>query len=329
VSDPFTIIRRGVASTLANWPLLFVQFAELVILVFVMIGGVIAAIAAVGLSIDWDAIRSVGSPGSNPEAIAEAAAEWFVTNAAAAAMIGLVVFLLFGVVSLIHSYFQAGVTGVFVAHERRGETWSWREAWDRFSLQQVIDFALSRGWRVFWVYNIVWGVAGLFLLVPLIVVLALVLLIGENAAALVVACCGMLLVLLAGIVIAIIAGVWAQVAITICVATPRSAVESSSSAGDLIRARAGAVVVVMLVFVAASIGVSTVSSTMGLAFDSAALLPGGDLLSLPLRLAFTFVSSLASSIIGLCLASCFAIIVHEGLPGPAGGNRADRNTPVG
>jgi len=323
LTDPFTIIRRGIASTLANWPLLFVQFAELVILVIVMLGGLVAAIAAVGLSVDWDAIRDIGSPGSNPGAIAEAAAQWLVANSTAAAMIGIVVFVLFGIVCLIHSYFQAGVTGVFVEHERRGETWSWREGWQRFQLQRVIDNALARGWRVFWVYNIVWSVAGLFLLVPLIVILAIVLIIGENGAALVVACCGMLFVLLFGIVLAIITGVWAQVAITICVGTPRGAVESSSAAGDLIRARLGAVVVVMLIFVAASIGVSTVSSTMGLAFDSAGLMPGGDLLVLPLRIAFTFVSSLASSVLGLCLAACFAIIVHEGPLRPVGGKRAE------
>ncbi|MFA6956478.1 MAG: hypothetical protein WC538_11465 [Thermoanaerobaculia bacterium] len=323
MTDPFTIIRRGVASTLANWPLLFVQFAELVVLVIVMLGGVVAAIAAVGLSVDWDAIRDIGSPGSNPEAIAEAAAGWFVANSAAVAVIGLVVFVLFGIVGLIHSYFQAGVTGVFVDHERRGETWSWREGWERFRLQQVIDHAVSRGWRVFWVYNIVWSVAGLFLLVPLVLILALMLLIGQNAAALVVACCGLIVVLFVGIVIAIVAGVWAQIAITICVGTPRGAVESSSAAGDLIRARLATVIIVMLIFMAASIGVSTVSSTMGLAFDSAGLMPGGDLLVLPLRIAFTFVSSLASSVLGLCLASCFAIVVHEGPLRPVGGKRAE------
>lgn len=323
MSDAFTIVRRGVAATLANWPLLLVAFAEIVVLVIVMLGGIAISIAAVGLSLDWDAISGLGSPGSDPEAIFEAVMEWLMANAAAAAFIGLAIFLLFGVATLIHSYFQAGITGVFVEYERRGVTWGWREAWSRFDLQAVVQFAMSRGWRTFWVYNVVWGVAGLFLLVPLVLILAVVLMIGENAAALVVACCGIALAAAFGMVLAIVAGAWAQLAITIGIATPRGAVAASSAAGDLIRARAGAVVVVMLVFFAASIGISTVSSTMGLAFDSAALLPGGDLIALPLRIAFTFVSSLASSILGLCLASCFAIIVHEGPLGPVGGKRAE------
>lgn len=322
MTDPFTIIRRGVASTLANWPLLFVQFAEFVIMVIVMIGGLVAAIVALGISIDWDALRSFGSPGSEPGAIAEAVSRWLVSNAMAAAMIGIVVFVLFGVVTLIHSYFQAGVTGVFVEYERRGEIWSWKEGWERFRLQQVIDHAVSRGWRVFWIYNIVWSVAALFLLVPLIVILALMLIIGKGSAALVVACCGLLVVFVVGILLAIVAGAWAQVAITIGVATPRGAVESSSAAGDLIRARAAAVVIVLLVMIAASIGVSTVSSTMGLAFDSVRLVPAGDILAIPLRISFSVVSSLASSVVSLCLAACFAIIVHEGPLRPSGGNRA-------
>jgi hypothetical protein len=242
---------------------------------------------------------------------------------AAAAWIGLAILIVFGVATLIHSYFQAGITGVFVEYERRGATWGWREAWARFELQTVTQFALTRGWRTFWIYNVVWGVSGLFLLVPLVLILAVVLMIGEGAAALVVACCGIALAAVFGIILAIVAGAWAQLAITIGIATPRGAVAASSAAGDLIRARAGAVVVIMLVFFAASIGISTVSSTMGLAFDSAALLPGGDLLALPLRIAFTFVSSLASSVLGLCLASCFAILVLEGPLGPVGGKRAD------
>lgn len=320
-SDPFTIIKRGVTATAANWPLLFVQLAEMIVLVIVIIAGVAASIAAVGLSIDWETISGLGAPGSDPEKIAEAVAEWFVSNIEAAAIIGLLVFLVFGVVSLIHSYFQAGVTGIFVEYEQRGETWSWKDAWERFRLGRVVDLAIARGWRTFWVYNVVWGVAGLFLLVPVVLVLALVLLLGESAATVVVACCGIVLLVVAGILLAIVAGAWAQLAITIGIATPRGAVAASSAAGDLIRARLAAVLIVMLVFFAASIGVSTVSSTMGLAFDSASLLPGGDLLALPLRIAFTFVSSIASSILGLCLASCFAIIVHEGPLGPAGGKR--------
>ena len=320
-TDPFTIIRRGVASTLANWPLLLVAFAEMVVLVIVMLGGVVLAITTVGLSVDWDSIESFGSPGSDPEAIAEAVAEWFMANAGAAAWIGLAIFLAFGVAMLIHSYFQAGVTGIFVEHERRGEAWDWREGWRRFDLSRLVDYAIASGWRVFWIYNVVWGVAGLFLLVPLVLTLAIVLIAGEGAAAIVVACCGVLLVVVLGILIAMVAGAWAQLAITIGIATPRGAVASSAAAGDLIRARPGAVLVVVLVFFAASIGVSTVSSTMGLAFDSAALLPGGELLALPLRIAFTVVSSFASAVLGLWLASCFAIIVHEGPIGPAGGNR--------
>ncbi|MGK2858572.1 MAG: hypothetical protein ACSLFQ_15330 [Thermoanaerobaculia bacterium] len=323
MSDAFSIIRRAVASTLANWPLLLVQIVEIIVLVVLILGGALLAIVTVGLSVDWDMIESFGSPDSDPGAIAEAAAEWFVANAVAAAVVGFVVLLLFGVATLIHSYFQAGVTGVFVEYEQRGETWDWRDAWRRFELQKVIDYAVARGWRAFLIYNVVWGVAGLFLLVPLVVILALMLLLGDGAAAIVVACCGILLVLVAGVSIAIVAGAWAQIAITIGIATPRGAAASCSAAGDLIRAHTGKVVIVMLVFFAASVGVSTVSSTMGLAFDAASMLPGGDLFALPLRIAFTAVSSLASSILGLCLASCFAIIVHESQFGPSGGKRAD------
>lgn len=323
MQDGFTIVRRGVASTAANWPLILTQIVELVVIMAVMIGGILLSIVMLGLTIDWDAIESFGSPGTDPEAIAEAVAEWAVANVGALAGLFVAVFLIFGVAVLVHSYFHAGVTGAFVEYERGGETWGWREAWVRFSFSRFVDFAMHRGWRVFWIYNVVWGVAGLFLLVPLVFTLGLMLLIGENAAAIVVACCGIALVVLVGIVVAIVAGAWAQLAITIGIATDRGAVAASSAAGDLIRGRLGAVLIVVAVFIAVTIGVSTMTSTMSLAFDAAGMLPGGDWLVLPVRVVFAFVSSLASSIIGLWLASSFAILVLEGTPGPNGGKRAD------
>jgi hypothetical protein len=323
LTDGFTIVRRGVASTAANWPLILAQLVELVVMMVVLIGGIFLAIVMLGLSIDWDAVGSFGSKGSDPEAFVEGIAEWFLANLGAVAWLFVAVCLICGVAVLIHSYFHAGVTGIFVEYERRGETWGWREAWRRFDFSRFVDYAVRRGWRVFWVYNVVWGVAGLFLLIPLVVVLGIVLLIGENAAAIVVACCGIALVVVAGVLVAIVAGAWAQVAITIGIATDRGAVAASSAAGDFIRGRLGPVLIVVLVFFAASIGVSTVTSTMGMAFDAAGMLPGGDLFALPLRISFSFVSFLASSIIGLWLASCFAIMVLEGSPAHQGGKRAE------
>ncbi len=321
--DGFTIVRRGVASTAANWPLILAQIIELFVMMAVLVGGIFLALVLLGLTIEWDALKNFGSPGSDPAAIAEAVAEWLLGNVAAVAWLFVALFLIFGVATLIHSYFHAGVTGVFVEYERRGETWGWRDAWRRFEFSRFADFALRRGWRVFWIYNVVWGVAGLFLLVPLVLTLGLVLLIGEHAAAIVVACCGIALVVCVGIAIAIVAGVWAQIAITIGVATERGAVAASSAAGDLIRGRIGPVLIVLVVFLAVSIGVSSMTSTMGLAFDAAGYVPGADWLVLPVRIGFTFVSSIASSIIGLWLAACFAILVLEGTPVPNGGKRAD------
>lgn len=321
--DGFTIVRRGVASTAANWPLILALVVELIVIFMIMVGGILLTILGLGLTIDLDTLENFNAPDVDPGSIAEAVAEWVVANVAMVAWLFVAVFLLFGVAMLVHSYFHAGVTGTFVEYERRGEAWTWREAWRRFDFSRFVELSLHRGWRVFWIYNVVWGVAGLFLLVPLVLLLGVVLLLGENAAAIVVACCGIVLVVLVGIVIAIITGAWAQIAITIGIAADRGAVAASSAAGDLIRARLGAVAIVVVVFLAVSIGVSSMTSTMSLAFDAAGLMPGGEWLMLPVRIVFAFVSSLLSSVIGLWLASSLAILVLEGSPGPAGGNRAD------
>ena len=100
--DGFTIVRRGVASTAANWPLILAQIIELFVMMAVLVGGIFLALVLLGLTIEWDALKNFGSPGSDPAAIAEAVAEWLLGNVAAVAWLFVALFLIFGVATLIH-----------------------------------------------------------------------------------------------------------------------------------------------------------------------------------------------------------------------------------
>ncbi len=315
VQDGVEILRRAFASTLANWPLLLIRFLEVVVMIVVMVGGFLLALIPAGLAFDFSSLTKYAE---NPDA----AAEWFLGNIGVLIYLVVAVSVLLGVAMLIHSFFEAGVTGAFIRYERNAAKWEWRDAMSRFSVEGFFEDAGRRGWRVFLIYNIVWGVAGLFILVPIAIILAVTLLLRESPAAIALACCGIVLILLFAIIVAIVAGAWAQLAITIGIAGPHGAMESSSLAGDMIKAKLWKVVLVMVVMMALSIGLSMITSTMNLAFTAGAYVPGGDWMMLPVQILGALLDSIGSSIVGLWLASSFVLIVLEPRKPVAGGQGA-------
>lgn len=313
VDNAFTVLRRGFESAFANWPLLLVRFCEGLLIVGVVIAGVAGSLLALGLSLDFSGVEKWAE---HPEQ----AAEWLLANVGLFVAFMIVLALIGGVAFLIHAYVQAGVTATFVRFERLPQRWSWREGWNRFSLGSVIESAARYGWRVFLIYNIVWGVAGLVILIPLAVLLAVVLAIGEAATAIVLTCLGLVVIVLLSIIVGIVAGAWSQVAITVALAVDAGSVESSSRAGDVIRARLGSVVLVMVAIFAVSLGLSSLMSTMNLAFMAGKQAPGGEYWVVPFEIVLAFVNAAATSLVGLWMAASFAVIVLDACAPDNGGS---------
>lgn len=325
VEGAIDCVRRGFHSFVAIWPLLLVRLVETIVMLVVMVGGFFLAMIPIGIHVG---LSDLDSWADDPEAMAE----WLLGNAGTIFYLLLAVSILVGIAVLIHSYFEAGVASLYLDHIRSGATFPANEAWRRFSLDAFTTAALSRGWSVFLVFNIVWGVAGAVLLIPLGLILAIALLFRDSPAAIVFTCFGVFVSVVLGVVVSIIAAVWAQIALTITAGERRGAIESSGRAGDLMRARLGVTILTVIIVYAVILGISSVTSTFNIGLSALAEVPGAAMAAIGMQIIMFFFNSVVSTILGLWTAAVWAAFVaSSGAPpiAPSGGNVGPRNPVVG
>ena len=293
-----------------------------------MVGGFFLSLLPIGLSLAFDDVESwVDDP--------EAVAEWILTNWGTMAYLFVVVLILAGIAVLIHSYFEAGVASAYLDYIRAGASFTWREGWDRFSLDTFTRAALSRGWSVFLVYNIVWGVAGAVLLIPLGLMLAVLLVFRDAPVAIGFTCLGLVVVFVVGILASIVATVWSQVALTLAAGDRRGAIEASGLAGEMMRERLGVTILTVLIVYAVIIGVSSVTSTANLGLSVLAEMPGAAMVALGFQAVLFLVNSVVSTVLGLWKAAVWAVFVGSAsapvgaAPASVGGQVGSGNAVVG
>jgi hypothetical protein len=316
-------VRRGFFSFVALWPLLLVRLVESIVIMIVIVGGGLLSLIPIGVSLAFDDIETwVDDP--------EYVAEWLLSNVGTVAYLFVAVLILAGIAVLIHSYFEAGVASTYLDYIRSGSTFTWREGWDRFSLDTFTQAALSRGWSVFLVYNIVWGVAGGVLLIPLGLMLAVLLVFRDSPAAIGFTCLGLVFVFVVGILASIVATVWAQVALTLAAGERRGPVEASGLAGELMRARLGVTILTLLIVYAVIIGISSVTSTANIGLSVLAEMPGAAMVALAFQAVLFLVNSVVSTVLGLWKAAVWAVFVGSAAaPSSGGGNVGSGQAVVG
>ncbi len=302
-------LRRGFRALLSLWPLLLVRLVETITIIVVMLGGVALAMIPVGLSFDFGDVETWTD---EPEVLAESLAEWLVSNVGTFVFFLIVLTVLVGIAVLIHSYFEAGVAALYLDHIRAGASIPVSEAWARFSLDAFVKAALSRGWSVFLVYNIVWGVAGAVILIPAGLLLAVILLFRESAAAIAFTCLGLAVVLFVSIISSIVATVWAQIALTIAAGDRLGPIESSGLAGEMIRARLGVTILTAICVFAVIFGISTVTSTFNLALSVLAEVPGAEMVAFMFQVVLFLVNTVVSTVLGLWSGAVWAAFVASG-----------------
>ena len=209
------VLRRGFDSTLANWPLILIRIAEGIVFVGIVIASIVAAIVPIAVAAGLS--RYDVTNAANPaETIAAAVMQhWLLI--VYVLMILLVVLLL---LVAIHSFVEAGTAQVFVDAERRARTVPAppRQAFRAFTVDRWMAGGRQGWWSVFWIYNATWSVAGLIMLIPLIVTMAVMFAIGDMTARVIAGCGGLGLSVLIMLPVAVIVAIWTQKAITVCIA---------------------------------------------------------------------------------------------------------------
>ncbi|MCU1245265.1 MAG: hypothetical protein JWN02_1175 [Acidobacteria bacterium] len=212
------VLRRGLESTLANWQLLLVRLAGMLATLALFAAAFFALVLPLLATIGLGSLRAIDS--SNPSAAAEeimGKVTDAVTNHWAIVLylagVALVALLLW---TMLYSVMIAGVVRVLVdAEKAAGPGEAVRARLAVFSLQRWWSGARSRWWEVFAIYNAVWAVACLVILVPLAAAGALMLLFRGNAATVVLSCLVLFACVAFAIVVCLVAAIWAQKAIVV------------------------------------------------------------------------------------------------------------------
>lgn len=305
------VLRRGILSTLANWPVILTQIVGTLLLIGLTIVAVIGCIVPPLVSAG---IKQWKLPaGDNPSEVMLA---FLIEHALLIAYLLAFLIVMTLVMIALHSVIAAGATRILVDAERAAPDAPElrREQFATFTLERWAAGARAWWLRIFWIYNGTWGVAGLILLIPTMVVTALTILAirAENTGGIVGATCGgIALLIVVGIPLALVVSIWTQKAIVICVTrdtTAREALRSGwrESRSDFLRH-----FIVFFVIAAVSGGAG--------AFISAAFAPfsipvrGDDFMTLffgPMRMVSLAVQSAAGSAVGLWMIASFAAMTE-------------------
>jgi hypothetical protein len=302
------IIRRGFDSMLANWPLLLIRIAEGLVFVLIAVIAVIAAVIPLFISLGVQTVQA-----QSPEEVAEFILSLFTEQWLVLLYVVAVATAVLLVFVAIHSFVEAGSTQVYVDAERASASIpnATRQQLRTFTADRWMEGGRRKWWRVFWIYNIAWGIAGLIMLAPLLVVLLLMLLVREQPGPLIaVGCAGLAVSIMFIILVGIITNIWSRKAIVLCVARIHQASDALAAAWREFKADAGRHIgVTLILFVLTLAGMGLVSSfSMAFNWNTS---PGFNIAVLPLQLVGSLAQTILSAAMGGWFMACFAALTVD------------------
>ena len=306
------VLRRGILSTLANWPVILTRVAEMLVvaalLVVAAVGLIVPMLVSAGVE-QW----TLPSRGSGWEMLLEILG----AHAALFSYLFLFIAAITLIIVAIHAFVSAGATRVYVDAERAvpDAPQLRREQFDVFTFERWSAGARGAWLRVFWIYNGAWGFAGLILLLPVAIIGALEAwaVSAENVGGIVAASCGgMALLVIIGIPLAFVTAIWSQKAVVIGLARGLAAREALRAGWAEARADFLRHFVIFFLITIISAGASTVLSGFFTPFsfmprhnDWASLLFG------PVQIVSFTLQSAVSNAVGCWLTACFAAMTEE------------------
>jgi len=217
------VLRRGFDSTLANWQLIGIRIAESFLLVMIIVMSIIAAVVPVALSAglsNFD-FKHADDPGQFVMGLI--LEHWVLI-----VYILLIASFILAVLIAIHAFVDAGNARVFIDAEQRvrGTAAPPRDVLRAFDINRWLKGGRGSWWTVFWIYNLVWGIGGLIIVIPLLATIAGMLMVSEMGGRVAVACGGLFLTFVVALPLAIIMAIVVQKATIVAVARSAGASDS-------------------------------------------------------------------------------------------------------
>jgi hypothetical protein len=306
-------LKRGFDNTISNWPVIALRLAESVLFLVLAVGTAFLVLLPILVSVGIRVADLI-----SPEEVAGAATlllqKWVLllwVFAAVTALLGLFV--------AIHSFVQAGCARVYVDADRIAgpETGGARSRFKVFSLDRWLAGGAAGWWTVFLLYNLAWGAAGLILFIPLLPTLILMIVFRETAPALIATgCIGLLITFLLMIVVGFVTAMWTNRSIAAWAARHHGARDALAEGWRALRLDLGRHLLVALIVLVVTLAGSAffasfsffaaLGETVGR--DSGALL----LMTLPLRIVGSVLSSVFSAIVTSWYLASYSAIAVEG-----------------
>lgn len=306
----FDILRRGLDNTIANWPVLLLRLGEAILFGMIVILALIALIVPIVLSlgIHLANLESVEDLGSIAAILVE---KWMIFAWMIAGAFALVLLFM-----LIHSFVEAGCARIAVDADRAaGASMEGNRSRFRvFTMDRWMAGAMEGGWALFAIYNVAWGIAGLFMLIPLLPTIALMLLFRETPEiAIASGCIGLVVSLMFIAVVAIVTSIWCTRAIAGWAARRQGARDALRAAWGALRVDlARHILVALALFVIAVAGSSFLSSFSFFAGIGDSMHRSMfHIVTMPIRLVSSVLSSAFSAAISTWFLAAYASIAVE------------------
>lgn len=303
------VLRRGLDTTIANWPVIVLRIAESLLFAGIVIASILAAIvpAIVAAGLSKDDIINSSDPGG-------AMISWLIGHLMLFVWMFALAFLVLGVLIAIHAFIEGGSTQIYVDGERAAakRPTHVRDDFRVFTVDRWLAGGAASWWRIFWVYNLAWSVSLMFVLVPLIITMIAMLAIADTVGRVVVGCSGVALAVLILIPVGLVTSIWCKKAITICVARATGASESLRLGWREFRADFGRHLAVALIMFVLSLALNSLVSGFSIPMTfTEHKLPTVALMFAPIRLIAGVVQGMISAAIGSCFLACFVSMTEE------------------
>lgn len=302
-------IQRGFHSTVANWQLTLIGVAFQWLLGIVLVVSLV--IALIPLIVAGILTASMLS-GKWAEANLE---NFILQHPLIAIYILAVISVVLIPLMIIYAFGQAGRCGIFIEAERVAKVTSTMppyQRWSAFDFSKWAAYGQRFWWRVFLIYNIVWGVYSLLMIAIVAVAAAVVWYFLDRGADAVVAGCasaGIGATLL--VIAAFLTAIWSQTAVIECVRRDAGAAAASRSGLAIARQRFGRLLLLQVLMLGVSVAVT---GAMFVVFSTMAMLdlvPGLVLLLLPAKVVGSLVQSALGAILGNWYNAAFVSAVED------------------
>lgn len=307
MNSPFDLLRRAFESTMANWPLVLMRLAEVMVLVMLVAGAVVVSLVPL---IFAGASLADQPYGDTPEDFVR----WLTSSwpLFAVIFIGLTIVVLAAVA--IHSFVQAAVAGVLLEADRAAgtEMLAPRPAFRVFTAQKFLEYGRRHWWVTFLIYNVVWGVAGLIMILPAIPALLAAWHWRNSEAIFVAGCIGAVATLSVAFVCSIVAWIVSNIAIIAAVNRDLDTSTAIAESWRVIRAAFLEILVVVVALQAISMAVAMLFVMMHMSISAISMIPFAGLITIPFQIGASVFQNAVSLFVGIWMTAAFAsIIIRE------------------